>query len=264
MGLKNYEIERYSRNIVLAELGPEGQESIRAGRVLVVGAGGLGSPAALYLAAAGIGVLGIVDSDRVELSNLQRQILHDTPSLGQWKTLSAARRIHWLNPDVEVRALKVKFSAENALELVRDYDFVIDGSDNFSTKFLVNDSCILAGRPFSHAGVLGFKGQVLTVIPQQDDSPCLRCVLPEPPSADEIPTCAQSGVLGTVAGTLGTIQATEAIKVLTGIGEPLVGRVMHFDALAMKFYTVELKRNPACPVCSSKPRITSLESQAYE
>lgn len=264
MSLTDEQIERYSRNIALEKLGPEGQERIRAGKVLIVGAGGLGSPAALYLAAAGIGALGIVDSDRVELNNLQRQILHNISSLGQEKTLSAAQRIRLLNPDVEVRMWQVKFSAENALELVRDFDFVIDGSDNFATKFLVNDACVMAGKPFSHAGVLGFKGQALTVIPGRDDSPCLRCVLPEIPSQDETPTCAQSGVLGPVAGTLGTIQATEAIKVLTRVGEPLVGRLLHLDALAMKFQTVELKRDPACPVCSAKPRITSLEKQTYE
>ena len=264
MGLTDYQLERYSRNIVLAGLGPEGQERIRSGKILIVGAGGLGSPAALYLAAAGIGVLGIVDSDRVELSNLQRQILHDTPSLGQEKTISAARRVRWLNPDVQVKVWHKKFSAENALELIRDFEFIIDASDNFATKFLVNDSCVIAGKPFSHAGVLGFKGQALTVIPGRDDSPCLRCVLPETPAQDETPTCAQSGVLGSVAGTLGSIQAAEAIKVLTGIGQPLLGRVLHFDALEMKFHTVELKRAPACPVCSANPQITSLEKQAYE
>jgi len=264
MHLTECQIERYSRNIALAELGAEGQERIRKGSVLIVGAGGLGSPAALYLAAAGIGRMGIVDSDRVELSNLQRQILHDTLSLGQLKTVSAERRIRWLNPDVEVKLWPVKFSAENALEIIKNFDFIIDGSDNFSTKFLVNDSCVIAGKPFSHAGVLGFKGQALTVIPHRKNSPCFRCVLPEQPAQDETPTCAQSGVLGPVAGTLGAIQAAEAVKIIAGMGEPLVGRVLHFDALAMRFRAAEVKRDPACPVCSDNPLITSLERQVYE
>lgn len=263
MDLSEEQIERYSRNIVLEEIGPAGQERIGRGKVLVVGAGGLGSPAALYLAAAGTGVLGLIDPDRVELSNLQRQILHGTDSLGENKTRSAGRRIRELNPDVELRAFQERFSVNNALALVREFDFVIDGSDNFATKFLVNDACVLAGRPFSHAGVLGFKGQVLTVDPSRADSPCLRCILPEPPGREETPDCSRSGVLGALTGVLGSLQALEALKFLTGAGELLCGRLLTVDALKPSFRVVEFRRNPGCPLCSRKRRITALDRALY-
>ena len=263
MDLSEEKIERYSRNIVLAEIGPQGQERIRRGKVLIVGAGGLGSPAALYLAAAGIGVLGLIDSDKVELSNLQRQILHDTRSLGEAKTRSAGRRIRALNPDVAVRTFQERFSVDNALSLVREFDFVIDGSDNFATKFLVNDACVLAGKPFSHAGVLGFRGQVLTVDPSRADSPCLRCLLPEPPGRAETPDCSRSGVLGALTGILGSIQALETLKFLTGAGELLCGRLLTVDALKLTFRTVAVRRNPECPLCSGKKRITALDQALY-
>ena len=262
MNLTEDQIERYSRNIVLAQLGPAGQSRLRKGKVLIIGAGGLGSPAALYLAAAGIGTLGLIDPDRVELNNLQRQVIHDPPSVGEEKVRSAARRIRALNPDVKVVTWCELFGIENALSLVKEFDFIIDGTDNFTTKFLLNDAALLAGKPYSHAGVLGFKGQTLTVIPGRS-APCLRCLIPEPPQPGETPTCAQSGVLGTVAGTLGTIQAAEAIKVISGVGEPLLGRLLLYDALSMQFKTIKLRPNPSCPVCSEKPKITSLVAQNY-
>ena len=261
MELTDEQIVRYSRNIVLAELGPAGQKAIRKAKILLVGAGGLGSPAALYLAAAGIGVLGLVDCDRVELSDLQRQLLHDTSSVGREKTLSAAERIRALNPDVKVEAKQERLSVDNALSLVKDFDFIVDGLDNFADKYLLNDACVLAGKPFSHAGVLGFKGQVMTVLP--GEGPCLRCLMPEPPPADEIPTCEQSGVLGSVAGTLGSIQATEALKVIAGIGRPLLGRLLTYDALKARFVTLKPAKNPECPVCSDRPKITGLKAENY-
>ena len=261
MKLTDEQILRYSRNIVLAELGPEGQEAIRKAKILLIGAGGLGSPAALYLAAAGVGVLGLVDCGRVELSNLQRQLLHDTRSVGREKTLSAAVRIQALNPDVKVEASQERFTAASALRLLKDFDFVVDGLDNFADKYLLNDACVLAGKPFSHAGVLGFKGQVMTVLPGK--GPCLRCVMPEPPPPEETLTCEQSGVLGAVAGTLGTIQATEALKVVAGMGQPLVGRLLTYDALKARFVTLEPSKHPECPICSEKPRITELKPENY-
>ncbi|HUU28798.1 MAG TPA: molybdopterin-synthase adenylyltransferase MoeB [archaeon] len=261
-GLTDNQIERYNRNIMLTELGLEGQNLIRQGRVLIIGAGGLGSAAALYLAAAGIGTLGLVDSDRVELSNLQRQILHDTPSLGEEKTRVAARRIRALNPDVAVKTWQERLSVDNALDLIEEFDFIVDCTDNFGAKFLINDAAVLAQKPFSHAGALGFRGQTFTMVPEER-TPCLRCILPEQPAGDEAPTSAQAGVLGAVAGALGTIQAAEAIKVITGVGEPLLGRLLTYDALSMQFRTVELKRDPCCPVCSDHPKIKVLKAGLY-
>ena len=261
MDLTDEQIVRYSRNIVLAELGPAGQDKIRKAKILLIGAGGLGSPAALYLTAAGIGVLGLVDCGSVELSNLQRQLLHDTRSLGREKTLSAAERLQALNPDVEIESHQERFTAANALTLMAGYDFVVDGLDNFSDKYLLNDACVLAGKPFSHAGVLAFRGQVMTVLPGR--GPCLRCVMPVPPGPGETPTCEQSGVLGAVAGTLGSIQATEALKVVAGIGRPLVGRMLTYDALKARFVALEPVKNPECPVCSGSPEITELRAENY-
>ena len=263
MDLSEEQIERYSRNIILAEIGPAGQERIRRGKILIVGAGGLGSPAALYLAAAGIGVLGLIDSDKVELSNLQRQIIHDTGSLGEDKTRSGGRRIRALNPDVELKAFQERFSVDNAMALVREFDFIIDGSDNFATKFLVNDACVLAGKSFSHAGVLGFRGQALTVDPSRADSPCLRCLLPEPPGREETPDCSRSGVLGALTGILGSLQALEGLKFLTGAGELLRGRLLTVEALRLTFRTMAVPRNPDCPLCSANKKITVLEPALY-
>ncbi len=250
MELNESQLLRYSRNLVLAELGPSGQSRLLGSSVLVVGAGGLGSPAALYLAAAGVGRLGIVDSDRVELSNLQRQILHDTAALGKAKTASAAIRLKALNPDVRVECHDFRLEESNASELVRDYDFVIDGSDNFRTKLLLNDACVRERRPLSHAGVLGFQGQLLTVVPGTQGA-CLRCLMPELPGADETPACAQAGVLGAAAGVIGSLQAAEAVKVLCSVGEPLVGRLLRVNLLSMRFHVSEAPPDPVCPVCSA-------------
>ena len=250
------QLERYSRHILLAEVGVEGQERLMEGRVLVVGAGGLGSPVALYLAAAGVGVVGIVDNDTVDRSNLQRQIAHTTADIGQPKVESAARAMRAINPEVQVVTHHCFLDASNVRQLVRQYDFVIDGADNFPTKFLVNDACLLEGVPFSHGGILRFTGQTMTVLPGK--SACYRCVFREPPPPDAVPSCSQAGVLGAVAGMLGTIQAAEALKFLTGAGELLTNRLLSFDALAMRFRSTPLQRQDNCPVCGKEPSITEV------
>jgi molybdopterin/thiamine biosynthesis adenylyltransferase len=249
------QIERYSRHILLQDVGVEGQEKIRNGKVLVIGAGGLGSPVLLYLAAAGVGTLGIVDGDTVDLSNLQRQVIHTTPDVGKVKVLSAKERIHLLNPDVQVNVYHELFNAANAFDLIQEYDFVVDGTDNFPGKFLINDACVLAGKPFSHGGILRFDGQTLTYLP---GTACYRCAFHSPPPPDAVPTCSQAGVLGAIAGMLGTIQAAEVLKFLTGAGELLTDRLLTFDARKMNFRTVRLKRNPRCPVCGEQPVIHEL------
>jgi len=260
--LTNDQLNRYSRNIAIREIGFEGQLIIRKSKVLIIGAGGLGSAASLYLAAAGIGTLGIIDQDRVELSNLQRQILHDTPSLGEEKVHSATRRIRALNPDVEVRTWQEPFSVSNALTLLSEFDYILDCTDNFRAKFLINDAAVIGRKPFTHAGVLGFKGQALTWAPGRE-APCLRCLLPEQPTAQESPSSVEEGILGAVAGTFGTIQAVEVIKVLTGIGKPLLGRLLTCDALSMEFRVVEVKPSPVCPLCSDIPKIKELKADLY-
>jgi adenylyltransferase/sulfurtransferase len=250
------QLERYSRNILLRELGEAGQARLGRARVLVVGTGGLGSPIALYLAAAGVGALGIVDSDRVDLSNLQRQIIHATPDLGRIKVESAAEAIQALNPEVRVRMLPVRLCAANILEIIRDYDFVIDGTDNFAAKFLINDACVLAGIPFSHGGVLRFEGQTMTVLPQK--TACYRCIFRQPPAEGTVDISSRVGILGSVAGMLGTIQATEAIKFVTNTGELLTNVLLRFDALTMEFRRIPLRRQEACPVCGKAPVITGV------
>lgn len=249
------ELPRYSRHILLQEVGVEGQERIRQGRVLVVGTGGLGSPVALYLAAAGVGTLGLVDGDVVDLSNLQRQIIHTTPEVGRRKVESAKEKINRLNPHVQVVTYPCFMNAENALDLVRDYDFVVDGTDNFVVKFLINDACVMAGKPFSHGGVLRFEGQTFTHLP---GTACYRCLFGAPPPAGSVPTCAQAGILGAVAGMLGTIQATEVLKYLTGTGELLTNRLLTFDAKSMEFHLIGMARNEACPLCGTHPTVTHL------
>jgi molybdopterin/thiamine biosynthesis adenylyltransferase len=249
------QIERYSRHILLQDVGVEGQEKINRARVLVIGAGGLGAPVLLYLAAAGVGTLGVIDGDVVDLSNLQRQVIHFTPDVGKAKVLSAKEKILQINPDVKVNTYEAFFSAENAFDLLRDYDFIIDGTDNFPVKFLINDACVLAGKPFSHGGILRFDGQTLTHLP---DTACYRCVFHSPPPPNAVPTCSQAGVLGAIAGMLGTIQAAEALKFLTGAGDLLTDRLLTFNAKTMNFRTVKLKRNPQCPVCGNHPVITEL------
>lgn len=251
--LKPEEIERYSRQIMIPDVGGRGQIRLRQGKVLVIGAGGLGSPAAYYLAAAGIGVLGLVDSDRVELSNLQRQILHRSSDLNRSKVESARDKLADLNPDVETRTHAVRLDEDNAEEILAPYDFVIDGSDNFDTKFLVNDVAVALGKPFSHAGIVRLQGQTMTVIPGQ--SACYRCLFREPPLAGEILNCQQAGILGAVAGTMGSIQATEALKYLIGMHEELlVDRLLTYDAKEMKFRTIEISRDPRCRACGDDAR----------
>ena len=259
MNLTEQQIERYSRHIILPEVGGRGQEKLLAGRVLIIGAGGLGSPAALYLAAAGTGTIGLADGDVVDLTNLQRQIAHTTADVGRAKVESAAARCRAINPDVTFRLHPEHIRADNALEILKDYDFVIDGTDSFAAKFLIADACHFAGKPYSHAGILRFEGQATTVIPGQ--SGCYRCLFREPPPAGAVPSCSQAGVLGVLAGIMGTIQAAEAVKYLLGIGELLTNRLLVFNALRMTFREVGFKRNDACPLCGTNPSITALHDE---
>jgi len=250
------EIRRYSRHLILPDFGAKGQKRLQAARVLVVGAGGLGSPAAMYLAAAGVGTLGLVDFDVVDLSNLQRQLLHGTPDVGRPKLDSAAERLRALNPEVRLRLHPVRLSAQNALELFAGYDLVLDGTDTFATRYLINDACVLSGKPNVSASVFRFEGQLSVFCTK--DGPCYRCLYPEPPPPGLAPSCGEGGVLGVVPGVVGTLQATEALKVVAGIGEPLIGRLLTFDALAMSFRQFKVKKDPHCPVCGTSPSITTL------
>ena len=250
------QLERYSRHILLDAVGVEGQLKLLSSRVLIIGAGGLGAPAAMYCAAAGIGTIGIVDADEVEVSNLQRQIIHFTRDIGVPKVTSAGEKIAAINPDVTVEPIKAFVKASNIESILDGYDFVIDGTDNFATKFLINDACVMKKIPYSHGGILRFNGQTMTVLP--GESACYRCVFHKPPPANMIPTCSEAGVLGAIAGMLGTIQAAEALKYITGAGEVLADALLTFDALPMNFRKVRLKRNPKCAVCSEQPSITEL------
>jgi len=252
-------LERYSRHILLPEVGVAGQLRIRRAKVLVVGAGGLGSPAALYLAAAGVGVLGIADADTVDLSNLQRQILHGTADIGTAKVESAARRIAAVNPEVAVVVHREYLTAATIGAVVSQYDFVVEGVDNFPSKYLVNDACVLAGVPFSMGGILQFVGQTMTVLPGR--TACYRCVMGEPPTG-KVPTCASAGVFGAIAGMLGSIQAAEALKFVTGVGRPLGDALLCFDAKAMDFMKSPVRRDPSCPLCGDHPVIRELADQA--
>jgi molybdopterin/thiamine biosynthesis adenylyltransferase len=249
-------LERYSRHILLQDVGIEGQMKLSEAKVLIIGAGGLGSPAALYLAAAGVGTIGIADADCVDLSNLQRQVIHFTPDVGKPKVRSAEAKMRQLNPDVEVRTYEEFVRAANVREIIRAYDFVIDGTDNFTAKFLINDACVLERKPFSHGGILRFSGQTITVVPGQ--SACYRCLFKAPPPKGAVPTCSQAGILGAVAGMLGTIQATEALKFITGAGKLLTDNLLIFDAADMDFRKVQLKRNLRCAVCGEKAIIREL------
>ncbi len=250
------EVARYSRHLVLPEVGIEGQTRLRAAKVLVVGAGGLGSPLALYLAAAGVGHLGLIDFDDVDVSNLQRQILYGTSDVGQPKVTAAQTRLADVNPMITIETHRERLSADNALELLARYDVVVDGTDNFTTRFLVNDACVLLGKPNVYGSIFRFEGQASVFWPGR--GPCYRCLYPEPPPPGMIPNCAEGGVLGVLPGIVGTLQATEAIKCILGIGESLVGRLLLFDALEMRFRELSVRRDPACPVCGENPSIREL------
>ena len=248
--LTSDELRRYGRHLVLPEVGLEGQRRLKAGRVLIVGAGGLGSPVALYLAAAGVGTLGLIDFDIVDLSNLQRQVLHGTGDVGRSKLESARDRLHAANPHVGIDTYEMRLTSANALAILSEYDVIVDGTDNFATRYLTNDACVLLGKPNVYASIFRFEGQASVF--GMPDGPCYRCLYPSPPPPGLIPSCAEGGVLGVLPGLVGTIQATEAIKLLLGIGEPLVGRLLLVDALSSMFRTVRLARDPACPACGTR------------
>lgn len=259
-GFTDMQRERYARHFVLREIGPEGQERLHRAHVLIVGAGGLGSPAAMYLAAAGVGSIGIADGDTVSLSNLQRQILHAASPLGTPKALSARSALEKINPDVEVTAYPVRLTPENLPDILPKYDFVLDCTDGFASKFLINDACVLFGKPYCHAGALRFEGQVMTYVPGK--GPCLRCLLGDVPPRKDAPTCAEVGVLGALTGVIGALQALEAVKYLTGCGELLIGKIFSFDGLTMRSHLTEVpQRSPDCPVCGTHPAIRSLLSR---
>jgi adenylyltransferase/sulfurtransferase len=248
--LTSDEILRYSRHLILPEVALEGQQRLKASRVLLIGAGGLGSPLALYLAAAGVGTIGLVDFDVVDVTNLQRQIVHGTKDVGRPKLESARDRLKDMNPHVHVEGYETRLTSENALEIVRDYDIVIDGTDNFATRYLTNDACVILGKPNVYGSIYRFEGQ--SSVFATEDGPCYRCLYPEPPPPGLVPSCAEGGVLGVLPGLVGTIQATEGIKLLLGIGEPLIGRLLLIDALRMQFRTMKLRKNPDCPACGTR------------
>ena len=256
MQLSAEELQRYSRHLMMPEVTPDGQRCLKAARVLCIGAAGLGSPAALYLAAAGVGTIGIVDFDNVDLSNLQRQILHGTSDIGRSKLESARDRLHDVNPEIKLELHKCRFSSENAIELVAQYDLIVDGSDNFPTRYLSNDVCVFARKPNVYGSVFRFEGQT-TVFAPHIGGPCYRCLFPEPPPPDTVPNCAEAGVLGVLPGFIGMLQAIETIKLIVGIGDPLVGRLLYFDALKVKFRELNVRRDPQCPVCGENPTIFS-------
>jgi adenylyltransferase/sulfurtransferase len=249
--LSDKQIERYARHIILPDVGAEGQERLLSSRILLIGVGGLGSPAALYLAAAGVGTLGLVDFDTVELSNLQRQVIHTTNDLGKSKVRSAGETIKAINPDVQVNEHEERLSPENVLEILSNYDLVVDGTDNFPTRFLLNDACLRARKPFVYGAVFRFQGQVSVFA--AEEGPCYRCLVPAMPPPGSVPRCQEAGVMGVLPGIVGSVQAAEAIKLLLGIGKPLIGRLLLFDALEMEMEEMKLRRNPACPACSGNP-----------
>jgi sulfur-carrier protein adenylyltransferase/sulfurtransferase len=256
LALSNEEALRYSRHLILPEVGVDGQKRLKAARVLLIGAGGLGSPLGLYLAAAGVGTIGIVDFDVVDSTNLQRQIIHGTSDVGRPKLHSARDRLRDVNPNVDVQLYEIRLSSENALELFRDYDMVIDGTDNFPTRYLVNDACVLTGKPNVYGSIFRFEGQASVFATAE--GPCYRCLYAEPPPPGLVPSCAEGGVLGVLCASIGSIQVTEAIKVITGIGEPLVGRLMVYDALEMAYRKIKVRKDPNCAVCGENPTVTSL------
>jgi molybdopterin/thiamine biosynthesis adenylyltransferase/rhodanese-related sulfurtransferase len=259
MNLTPDELARYSRHLSLSELGLAGQEKLKAARVLVVGAGGLGSPALLYLAAAGIGTIGIVDFDCIDISNLQRQVLFDTQRVAQPKAEVARERLLALNPHLNVVVFAIELRASNVMDILRGYDLVLDGTDRFATRYLVNDACVLLHKPLVSAAIHRFEGQAFTYVPQR--GPCYRCLFPQPPADGAVPNCAEAGVLGVLPGVMGTIQATEAIKLITGIGEPLLGRLLTYDALDMRFNEFSFAARTDCAVCGTQPSIKSPQDQ---
>jgi sulfur-carrier protein adenylyltransferase/sulfurtransferase len=250
------EIKRYSRHLILPEVGLEGQRKLKAAKVLCIGAGGLGSPVALYLAAAGVGTIGIVDFDVVDYSNLQRQILHGTSDVGRSKLESAKDKLLAINPETRIETYETALSSENALQLFEPYDVIVDGTDNFPTRYLVNDACVLLGKPNAYGSIFRFEGQASVF--GTKEGPCYRCLYPEPPPPGLVPSCAEGGVLGVLPGIIGTIQATETLKLILGVGEPLIGRFLIFDALRMKFRELKLRKDPDCPVCGTHPTVTAL------
>jgi adenylyltransferase/sulfurtransferase len=254
--LSNEEIARYSRHLIMPEVALDGQKKLKAARVLTIGAGGLGSPLALYLAAAGVGTIGIVDFDVVDESNLQRQIIHGTSDLGRPKLESARDRIEDINPNVKVETFGEPLSSENALEIFEDFDVIVDGTDNFPTRYLVNDASVLTGKPNVYGSIFRFEGQASVFF--AEEGPCYRCLYPEPPPPGLVPSCAEGGVLGILPGAIGTIQATETVKLILGIGEPLIGRLLLYDALGMNFREMKLRKDPNCPVCGENPTVTEL------
>jgi molybdopterin/thiamine biosynthesis adenylyltransferase len=260
--LTEEQIERYSRHIILEQVGGLGQQKLLSSRVLIIGAGGLGSPVALYLAAAGIGTIGIIDGDKVDRTNLQRQVVHYTSDIGRKKVTSAENKIKEINPDVTVKTYQTLAMADNIMDIIRDYDFIIDGTDNFPAKFLINDACYFANKPLSHAGILAFSGQLITILPR--DSACYRCIFNAPPPPGVVPSCSQAGVLGVLAGVIGSLQATEAVKYILGIGQLLTNTLLTYDALEMEFRSIQLNRNPKCPLCGEKPRIIELKDEAQQ
>jgi len=254
--LNNDEILRYSRHLIMPEVGMEGQLKLKAAKVLCIGAGGLGSPLALYLGAAGIGTMGIVDFDVVDYTNLQRQIIHSTADVGRKKLDSAADSLKAINPFIDIRKFDTRLSSDNALELFRQFDIVVDGTDNFPTRYLVNDACVLTGKPNVYGSIFRFEGQASVFATKE--GPCYRCLYPEPPPPGLVPSCAEGGVLGILPGLVGVMQATEVIKLILGKGDPLIGRLLLIDTLAMKFRELKLRKNPDCPVCGTHPTITKL------
>ncbi len=254
--LTNLEVARYSRHLIMPEVGMRGQLKLKEASVLCIGAGGLGSPVALYLAAAGVGRIGIVDFDVVDYSNLQRQVIHGTPDVGRPKLDSARDRLNAINPEVTVETHDVALSSDNALDLLTGYDIIVDGTDNFPTRYLVNDACVLLGKPNVYGSIFRFEGQASVFATK--DGPCYRCLYPEPPPPGLVPSCAEGGVLGILPGVVGTIQATEAVKLIIGVGEPLINRFMIYDALRMRFRELKLRKDPECPVCGENPTVTEL------
>ena len=256
MAFTNEQLERYSRHIILKEVGAKGQKKLLNASVLIIGAGGLGAPAAMYLAAAGVGTIGIVDADEVDLSNLQRQIIHTTADIGKAKVKSAKETMQAINPDITVNTYRTFVTSENVMELIKDYDFIIDGTDNFPAKFLINDACVMAKKPFSHAGIIRFKGQLMTYVP--GEGPCYRCVFKNPPPKDAVPPCKPAGVIGAMGGVIGSLHAMEAVKYIIGKGDLLTGRLMTYDALKMEVHTIKLPKDHHCAVCGDNPTIHEL------